>query len=73
MTYIGARAVVLPGCKILNENVVIMPLTHIVPSEELTTGTWHGSPSEMVNIENGILPSTWYARSSQVFEDYVEL
>jgi non-ribosomal peptide synthetase-like protein len=52
-TCIGARAVVLPGSKILDENVEIMPLTHILPSEELTVGTWHGSPAEKVDIEYG--------------------
>jgi bifunctional N-acetylglucosamine-1-phosphate-uridyltransferase/glucosamine-1-phosphate-acetyltransferase GlmU-like protein len=52
-TCIGARAVVLPGSKILDENVEIMPLTHVLPSEELTVGTWHGSPAEKVDIEYG--------------------
>ena len=52
-TIIGARAVVLPGCKIVDENVELMPLTHVLPSEELTAGTWHGSPAEKVDSERG--------------------
>ena len=52
-TLIGDRTVVLPGCKILDENVQLMPLTHVLPSEELTAGRWHGSPAEKVDIESG--------------------
>jgi len=53
-TFIGARAVVLPGCDIVDENVQLMPLTHVLPSESLTVGTWHGSPAEKVDIESAI-------------------
>lgn len=48
-TYVGHRAVILPGCKIVDENVQILPLTHVLPSEELTAGTWFGSPAEKLS------------------------
>ncbi len=50
-TFIGSRAVILPGCKIIDEGICIKPLTHVLPSEELTVGTWHGSPAEKISVE----------------------
>jgi len=52
-TIIRERAVILPGCEFLDENVELMPLTHVLPSEKLTAGRWHGSPAEKVDIEWG--------------------
>jgi non-ribosomal peptide synthetase-like protein len=50
-TFVGSRAVILPGCKFMDEGICIKPLTHVLPSEELTAGTWHGSPAEKTNVE----------------------
>lgn len=48
-TYIGARAVILPGSEIVDEFVSIGPLTPLNPGEKLTVGTWQGSPAEKID------------------------
>lgn len=48
-TYIGARAIVLPGSEIIDQNVMIMPLTPIIPGEQVTAGVWQGSPAEKID------------------------
>ena len=53
-SFVGAKAVILPGSKINGKNVRIMPLTHVMEGEITTNGVWHGSPAEKVN-ENGLL------------------
>jgi len=45
-TRVGPRAVILPDSKILDEHIIIEALTPIIPGEELTAGTWRGSPAE---------------------------
>jgi len=52
--YIGSHAVILPGCKISGNHVKVMPLTHVLPREQLSDGVWHGSPAELIDIEYGI-------------------
>lgn len=47
-TNIGARAVVLPGSKICDEHVTILPLTALNPGAKVTKGHWLGSPAEKV-------------------------
>jgi len=54
-TIIRSHAVILPGSKITGKRVKIMPLTHVLPGEDLTDGVWHGSPAESIDKENGIV------------------
>ena len=52
-TYVGSRAVILPGSKMLCENITIHPLTPVNEGQELTAGNWRGSPAGKVNVESG--------------------
>ena len=52
---IRSHAVILPGSKITGKRVKIMPLTHVLPGEDLSDGVWHGSPAEIIDIEDGIV------------------
>jgi len=47
-TYVGTRAVILPGSEIVDKFVSIGPLTPLNPGEKLTAGYWQGSPAEKV-------------------------
>ena len=49
-THIGPRAVILPGCEIVDKHVTILALTPVIPGEQLTTGEWGGSPSERISL-----------------------
>jgi len=54
-TIIRSHAVILPGSKISGKRVKIMPLTHVLPGENLTDGVWHGSPAECIDKKHGIV------------------
>lgn len=52
-TYVGSRTVILPGSKIVDENVTIHPLTSVNKGQKLTAGNWRGSPAGKINVESG--------------------
>jgi carbonic anhydrase/acetyltransferase-like protein (isoleucine patch superfamily) len=43
--HIGINSVVLPGCEI-GDDVTLLPLTQVFPTERIKAGTWHGNPAE---------------------------
>jgi acetyltransferase-like isoleucine patch superfamily enzyme len=51
--HIGINSVVLPGCEI-GDNVTLLPLTQVFPTERIKAGTWHGNPAEPIKLLDGI-------------------
>jgi len=47
--HIGVNSVVLPAC-VIGDNVELLPLTQIFPTERITSGLWHGNPAEPIRL-----------------------
>jgi acetyltransferase-like isoleucine patch superfamily enzyme len=50
---IGINSVVLPGCEI-GDDVTLLPLTQVFPTERIGGGTWHGNPAEPITLLDGL-------------------